>query len=200
MMNERPWKMGERIVCLLIICFIITFFLLPKKASAFSFIVDGTELAVNGGFETGDLTGWGSFGSATVQTTDVCSGTYAVKISNGGAVWQMINLPATFSVTSLNFSYKVSGSGGVIAFGVDQYGGYSEFLPVVTPTTGWENYSQDITPFLTQGDPFVVVGFAGDNAYVDATPSSQTNTVPEPCTLLLLGSGVVAIVIRRRKK
>jgi hypothetical protein len=55
--------------------------------------VGGVEKVTNGGFETGDFTGWTTSGNANIQGSGAHSGTYCVLLGLGAAnVSQTLNL------------------------------------------------------------------------------------------------------------
>ena len=47
---------------------------------------------VNGGFETGDHTGWSAFNSAIIDTTSPHTGTYCAKVDKNSSYEQTVSL------------------------------------------------------------------------------------------------------------
>lgn len=53
---------------------------------------DDVNLIVNGGFETGDHTGWSAFNSAIIDTTSPHTGTYCAKVDRNSSYEQTVSL------------------------------------------------------------------------------------------------------------
>lgn len=67
-------NMKKRLVACLVIFALLCSSLLPAAAA------EETDLLVNGGFETGDSTGWNWFNNAVVDSAAPHSGNYCAKV------------------------------------------------------------------------------------------------------------------------
>ena len=129
------------------------------------------DIAVNGGFETGDFGGWETFpggGTQAITTDNPSSGTYAANlvvpvrgVGDPGvdnvirnANLEAGNLTAGASVTiSFDMRGSLSGAGGVVFAELFSEGSggvsKSEILSgdPLTPDTAWTNYSFTTTPW-----------------------------------------------------
>ena len=189
---------------------------LVRISLAIAVISFGTAMLAqvqNGGFETGDFTGWTLSGDTTF--TGVCSvstcpgsfapyeGTYAAyfgPVGDTASISQMINTTPGATYT-LDFFLANPGGGtpnyfsaslGTASFSVTNFGaafGWSEFTLSDLATA-----SQTELSFTFRNDPGY--WFLDD---VTVT-SSGGGTTPEPSTFLLFGSGLVGIagLIRRK--
>ena len=123
----------------------------------------GTNLVINPGMETGDLTSWIGWGVRTV-VSDAASGGHAVEVSGAGSHIQVIAVePNTTYMLSANS--KVT-AGSSASLGVKEYGG-AETNVVITST----NYAQESVVFTTGANTtakiFFYVSSAGNTAYAD---------------------------------
>jgi hypothetical protein len=124
-----------------------------------------TDIAQNGGFETGDFTGWTQFPSGgttqSITTVNPSSGTYAANLTipaGAGAVNNVLKqerlldgtgLLSEGDIINISFDYRGSGIDGAVLFvenfcetagplcGAD--------LNQITPTSEWQSYSADFT-------------------------------------------------------
>lgn len=82
---------------------------------------DDVNLIVNGGFETGDHTGWSAFNSAIIDATSPHTGTYCAKVDKNSSYEQTVSLaPNTKYVLT---GWAKSENSAVMALGVKNYGG-----------------------------------------------------------------------------
>lgn len=71
--------MKKRMLSLLTVTLFFISAVCPVMAS------DDVNLIVNGGFETGDHTGWSAFNSAIIDTTSPHTGTYCAKVDKNSS-------------------------------------------------------------------------------------------------------------------
>ena len=185
------------------------------------------ELAVNGGFETGDFTGWtefpSAFGPASVQDTTVSSGTYAAYlpcsveaacdqvIKNANIGIGVVNPGDTVTVTfDLNNTAAAGGVAFVELFSELDGGGTSKseiLLANGAGTNGWETFSFTTTlgPDVSGGISLQLKAACGpvagctSEAYFDNV-SVTVEAIPIPAAVWLFGSGLIGLVGVARKK
>lgn len=187
------------------------------------------EMANNGGFETGDYTGWTQFettvGGQTVTSVNPSSGTYAGEIFNGipasNSLIKQANLYAGFltpgqSVTISFDARGLLGIGGVSfaeVFSELDGGGVSKAeilggapLAINGDPNVWTSFS-----FTTTLGPDVSGGVTLQLGAVNGAVAGETTTmwfdnvsimgdvVPEPSSIILLGFGSFAILKLRSR-
>lgn len=185
---------------------------------------------VNGRFETGDFTGWTTSAASGAYwqvvagadnqngyVTSPTEGTYMAKIYGGGYnSFKSNRLSQTFSVANgnaLSFDYIFFAPDYPFyecpGFEVDLTlnGSTTNILSINDPgvgtqVIGWNNFSYDLEGYTG----LIGLDFYCGNTYDDAlTPWAyiggvEASSVPEPATLLLLGSGLVGMAGGIRKK
>ena len=185
-----------------------------------------TELVTNGGFETGDASGWDSFPTATSTFTivsDSNTGSWAGEISNtdiaSAALIKQSNV-GVGTVTpgqsiTINFSAKGNfGVGGVFfaeLFSEVAGGGVSksEILggaPLFPNLTTYTDYSftttvgPDVSGGVTLQFCTFTGGAAGSSALVILDDVSMTvDAIPEPSALLFGACSALGFATRRRR-
>ncbi len=179
------------------------------------------ELISNGGFETGDLTGWGTagLGTATVTGTNPSTGSFAVRLSSTSPSPDLIQqfgvglglLTPGQSVT-FSFDYRGTAAAGGVFFGevITQASGElnlnGPLFPDPDPNV-WQTFS---TTFNVGADTSAGVlvqmnascGAAAGcvSEYFVDNISLTAEVVPVPAALWLFGSGLLGLVgVARRK-
>lgn len=133
-----------------------------------NFVVgSATELVVNGGFETGDFTGWTDDGSSSVGTdsTAVHSGTYGVENGSVGSLGYLSQTLATTPGATYLLSFWLNSPDGQTPneFQVS-WNGTVLFDETNLPALGWTNMQFVVT--ATSASTVLQFGFQDDPAYL----------------------------------
>ena len=221
-------------------------------AHLLSAVCAASSLLVNGGFETGDFTGWtvvdlvGSSGSFFVDndgtpplsglpTVGPASGSfYAVSAQEGTgthALIQTFTVPGPGNTVTLSFDMFVDDHNGVGPLidpaGLDHTGGPNQHarVDILTPAaspfdTGagvlaslylgvdpaappnpYTNYVFDISGFVGGGGTYQLRFAEVDNQFFlhQGVDNVSIDAVPEPQSLILLGSGLMALLVLKRR-
>lgn len=181
---------------LLIATIIISAFLMipKKKVEAMSIKIDGVEALINGGFESG-LNEWDCLGGVSIGTS-AYSGTYAAEFdgSIGMIMSQNITVPAITASILFSSWYKLEHGGKLEFFVIDDSGIYTQLLYFSDVEDIWQLFSSDLTPLMTGASSFNIGCFA-----MNASIDDDQNTVPEPCTMILVVAGLGIIGVLRRR-
>jgi hypothetical protein len=168
-----------------------------------------TNLLNNGSFETSDFTGWTTGGN--FEFTQVVSGAYYVYTgAQDGQFYTTMGPTSTDGTLSQTFSDTPGGhytfSFWMASVGDDPsdfsaYWNSTQVYSASDPNTGgvWTLFQFAETG---SGSDTISFAFRDDPAYIalDNVSVSPGPTVPEPSSLLLLGSGLLTVggVIRRK--
>lgn len=181
------------------------------------------ELAINGGFETGDTSGWTSFPGPTstfLLTGDANSGSFAAEIFNNDTAVNALVKQANVGIGVVNpgdiieisFAAKGSGAAGGVVFAEffsELSGGgtsSAEILgggPLTLDANNYTTFSFTTTagPDVSGGVTFqigAVTGGATGSTQVLFFDDVSIVRVPAPGTAALLGLGGLAAARRRR--
>ena len=190
--------MARRVVCAV---------LMALFAAGFAASADAANMVANPGFETGSLAPWfvdrnhaSSGPTWTVTSVNPRSGSFDATVGDVYELRQNFSSPIPVSsITSLTFWWLTTN----MAFDFF-YSDSSQNVEnsVFGPGSTWQ--IEDATSLLAPGQNLVAISFWGrgggnsslDDVTLDATVS--TNPIPEPSSLLLLGTCLVGLRRRRR--
>lgn len=165
-----------------------------------STFVQAAPLLLNGGFETGDLSGWTvADGAPVVTNSEAHTGSFSVAAFGGDAIRQNFAPVATEDISE--FSFWVKRVGGPFDFLQLFYGdGSNEVLLPSGPFSDWTFF--DMTSSLDAGKTltgFLIYGTTAGPAYLDDfVVNAPGGTVPEPLSLALVSLGLLGVAASRR--
>ncbi len=158
------------------------------SADAFASLTEdaGPTIAVNGGFETGDLTGWFAAGPVSVDPLFIggAFGNYSAKLSSSGSVEQDV---ATTAGQHYTLSFYVAGDAESTDSSFVAYWDGAQILNLANVAPGFTHYTFDVTGDLLDATTQFFVDYSTDGIglYLD---SLDVSPVPGPATESATGS------------
>ena len=157
------------------------------------------NLITNGGFETGDFTGWVKNGTYMyVNGNYPLSGSFSAKMGTSGTLGSLSQTINTLPGFLYELTFGLATSGGTP----------SEFHALVNGTSLFSTANDGNSPyslislFFTAGASPTEITFLERNdigAYFLDNVSADLAPVPEPSTLLLLGIGLLGAGFLRKR-
>ncbi len=195
----------------------------------FAGTVQAAQIEINGGFETGDFSGWAQYPSngttQSITTINPSSGAYAANLNiaaGAGAVNNVLKQERLLDGTGLlsegdiiSYSFDVRGSaadGGVLFlenFCETDNPLCGQNLSVINATSDWQTITGDFT--LGAGVTAYTLQFAAvcgasasctaDYYFDNISITADVSAVPVPAAVWLFGSGLLGLIgVARRKK
>ena len=191
-------------------------------------VAQAAQIEINGGFETGDFSGWAQYPSGgttqSITTVNPSSGIYAANVNiptGAGAVNNVLKQERLLDGTGLlsendviSYSFDVRGSdadGGVLF--LENFCETDNFLCgqnliQISVTPNWQNIAGTFT--LGAGVTAYTLQFAAvcvaantctaDYYFDNISVTADVNAVPVPAAAWLFGSGLLGLVgVARRK-
>jgi hypothetical protein len=172
-------------------------------------IVGATPLIANGGFETGDFSNWtisGNLGFVKVLPGFVHTGNFAAAngaVGTLGYISQLVNtVPGAVYDVSFWLSNYAAPNGSVLPNYFELLAGNQSIFslsnfPLAFPYTNFTgtftaNSTQTNVQFAFRQDPWAW--------FLDDVSATQRAGVPEPLSLGLVGTGLLALGLLRRKR
>jgi hypothetical protein len=175
------------------------------NAATITFRTDATWLATDlepaAGWNTDPFFNTAGWTDAVVHCSDPVYGDciwYDGQFSATASVWLRGRFTISSPITSAFLIGGIDDDGDIYVNGTLVYSDNNGFAQAFGPI--------DVTAYLVQGVNFIAVSatdnvpvFGQNHTYLSSL-EVQTAEVPEPSSLLLLGSGVAALAFRRRRR
>ena len=162
------------------------------------------DLVINGGFETGDFTGWtaGNFNTVTSDPAFAHSGTYGVHYGAVGAPTFLFQNIVTTPGASYTFDFYQKTLAG-IPNEFQAFWDGTKILDLVNSPIAADFTHYSFAEVASAASTEIKFGLRQDPAYSALDDVSvNVRSVPEPASLTMLalgGAGLIGYTVRRRR-